>query len=183
MKGIIFCDFLDMVQQVFSPEMVEHIIEESNLPSKGAYTDIGTYDHEELIRLVTNLSKATKMPIPDLEIAYGKYLFKTLLNRYFEIVKHIDTTFEFLRHVDQHVHIEVLKFYPEAELPRFECSMLAPHKMTMKYSSNHPFSDLAEGLILGCGEYFKESIMLERKKLIPEQGKKFVVLFTIIKQE
>ena len=182
MKGMIFCDFLEMVNTVFSPEMVENIIDASNLPTKGAYTEIGTYDHEELIRLVSNLSIATKIPVSTLEVEYGKYLFEKLLNRYGDLVQNAQSTFNFLQLVDAHVHVEVLKLYPEAELPRFECTLLTPDSMTMKYSSNHPFADLAEGLIQGCAKYYNENISLERQKLPAEKDKMNVELFTLSKK-
>ena len=38
MKGIIFTEFLDMVEKKFSIETVDHIIEVSNLSSGGSYT-------------------------------------------------------------------------------------------------------------------------------------------------
>ncbi|WP_165482793.1 heme NO-binding domain-containing protein [Legionella gresilensis] len=182
MKGIIFSNFLEMVAEVFSPEMVETIIEQSNLSTQGAYTDIGTYDHQELLRLIKNLSLAIKIPISQLQIEYGKYLFNKFLNRYKDLIQTANSTFKFLQQVDNHIHVEVRKLYPEAELPRFECNMLNDHVMTMKYSSNHPFADLAEGLILGCSRYFKENIQLTRQELKPEIDKKYVMLFTLEKR-
>jgi hypothetical protein len=183
MKGIIFAEYLEMVADVFSPAMVEQIIDASNLPSEGAYTEVGTYDHQELIRLVANLSKATKISISELEITYGKYLFKKLLTRYSDLVSRTQTTFDFLQQVDQHIHVEVLKLYPEAELPRFECKMINSNLMTMEYRSNHPFADLAEGLILGCAEHFNEKFSIKKEKLSPKEGKIHVVLFTLTKEE
>ena len=182
MKGMIFTEFLEMVEEVFSPEMVERIIEASDLPNDGAYTDVGTYDYQELIRLVTNLGVATGLPIPELEITYGKYLFTKLLGRYSEFVAQTQSTFDFLQQVDQQIHVEVLKLYPEAELPRFECVLKSPDCMTMEYRSNHPFADLAEGLILGCAEYFNEKIHIERQRLPPKEGKTQVVLFTLTRE-
>jgi len=44
MKGIIFTEFLEMVEDRFSPEIADRIIEAADLPSGGAYTAIGTYD-------------------------------------------------------------------------------------------------------------------------------------------
>lgn|SRR3990167_1295590 len=181
MKGLIFVEFLDMVGTVFSPIMVEEIIDASDLPSGGAYTTVGTYDHHELLSLIASLSKATKIPRSELEITYGQYLFKKLLHRYSELIAHTNSTFEFLQQVDQHIHIEVSKLYPDAELPRFECRMRSNNCMTMEYRSNHPFADLAQGLILGCALHFNETINVKRKKLAPKEGQKNVVLFTLTK--
>ena len=179
---MIFTEFLGMVEEVFSPQMVEDIIQASQLENEGAYTDVGTYDYQELIRLITNLSIATNIPVSELEVTYGKYLFKKLLNRYSEFVSHTQSVFDFLQHVDQQIHVEVLKLYPEAELPRFECAFKSPNCMTMEYRSNHPFSNLAEGLILGCAKHFNEFIKIESQKLPPKDGKSHVVLFTLTKE-
>ena len=35
MKGVVFTEFVEMVEEKFSPEMAELIIESSNLPSQG----------------------------------------------------------------------------------------------------------------------------------------------------
>ena len=42
MKGIIFTEFLDLVEEKFGLEMVDKIIEQSNLDSGGIYTSVGT---------------------------------------------------------------------------------------------------------------------------------------------
>ena len=65
-----------------------------------------------------------KIPVSTLEVEYGKFLFGKLLNRYPDIVQNAQSTFKFLQLVDEHVHVEVLKLYPEAELPRFECTRI-----------------------------------------------------------
>ncbi|MFT6414777.1 MAG: hypothetical protein ACJARZ_000109 [Dokdonia sp.] len=43
MKGIIFTEFLDLVEATFGLEMVDIILNASKLPSNGVYTTIGTY--------------------------------------------------------------------------------------------------------------------------------------------
>lgn len=183
MKGLVFTEFLKMVDEKFSPEMVEKIIDASDLATQGAYTTVGTYDHHELVRLITHLSSFTNIPIPELEVTYGKYLFKTLLNRYAKFIFSSSSLFEFLQQIDQHIHVEVRKIYPDAELPQFNCKVLSPHSMTMLYSSNRPFANLAEGLMLGCAEHFKENIKIQRETLPPKNDKKNVALFTLTKQE
>jgi Haem-NO-binding len=52
MKGVVFTEFIEMVEDRFSPEMADRIIERAKLPSGGAYTTVGTYDHGEMIQLV-----------------------------------------------------------------------------------------------------------------------------------
>ncbi|MGH7856391.1 MAG: heme NO-binding domain-containing protein, partial [Candidatus Binatia bacterium] len=75
MKGIVFTEFLEMVEERFSPEIADRIIQASNLPSGGAYTAVGTYDYNELLRLVTNLGRETGVLVPDLVRSFGQHLF------------------------------------------------------------------------------------------------------------
>ena len=66
MKGIVFTEFMDMV---------EDIIEKSLLPNDGAYTAVGTYNHEEIVRMIANLSQVVDIPVTTLLEVFGKYLF------------------------------------------------------------------------------------------------------------
>ena len=76
MKGIVFAEFLEMVESNFGLETVDAIIENSDLPSGGAYTSVGTYEFSEMLQLVTQLSTITKIPINDLLYTFGLYLFE-----------------------------------------------------------------------------------------------------------
>ena len=52
MKGIVFREFMQMVEDQFSLETADAIIEASHLASGGSYTSVGTYPHEEMVELV-----------------------------------------------------------------------------------------------------------------------------------
>ena len=76
MKGIIFTEFLEMVEEKFSPEMADKIIDaSSNLTTDGSYTAVGTYHHSELIELVSHLSNEVNVDVPLLVETFGKFLF------------------------------------------------------------------------------------------------------------
>ena len=72
MKGIVFTVFTELVEDTFGLEMLDTIIEESNLASKGAYTSTGNYKFEELSQLLERLSHHTQMSVDDLLLAYSK---------------------------------------------------------------------------------------------------------------
>jgi len=56
MKGIVFTEFLEMVEETFGLETVDYIIYKSELKSEGIYTSVGTYDFFEMLILISNLS-------------------------------------------------------------------------------------------------------------------------------
>ena len=56
MKGIVFREFIDMVESQFSVDTADAIIGASALSTHGAYTTVGTYPHQEMVDLVSNLA-------------------------------------------------------------------------------------------------------------------------------
>lgn len=161
MKGIVFTELLDMVEQVFGEDLAEDVLDDCDLESEGAYTAVGTYDYKELLEIVSVLSKHTDIPVKDLVFKYGHYLFSrfhTLMPEFFEKPK---TAFEFLESVHDYIHVEVKKLYPDASLPSFETHRENEQTLIMIYKSQCPFADFAHGLMQGCVDFYKENIVIE----------------------
>ena len=66
MKGIIFTEFLEMVEKDYGFEVLNNIIDKSNLQSNGVYSGVGTYDHAEFNQLLEQLSKVTELSANDI---------------------------------------------------------------------------------------------------------------------
>ncbi|OGT35338.1 MAG: guanylate cyclase [Gammaproteobacteria bacterium RIFCSPHIGHO2_12_FULL_37_14] len=172
MKGLIFTEFLEFVEQQTSYEIVDKIIIKSNLQNDGAYTSLGTYDSQQILQLVKAFSEETHIPSSEILIEYGKFLFKKFSAYYPYLFKKKSSTFQFLSSIENYIHIEVHKLYKDAELPHFECSQITPTKFVMLYSSTRPFADLAEGLIKGCINYHNEKIEVIREDIPATKGYK-----------
>lgn len=151
-----------MVEETYSPEVADRIITEANLESEGAYTTVGTYPHSEMIALVSQLAKVAGTDTSELLRAFGRRLFGRFSELYPMFFSDIGDTFAFLETIDSHVHVEVRKLYPDAELPRFTCTRPAAGQLVMNYASRRPFSDLAHGLIEGARTHWKEDIHIGR---------------------
>lgn len=163
MKGVVFTEFLEMVEDRFSPDMADQIIEGSDLPSGGVYTAVGTYDHAEMVALVSCLSSETQMPVPDLLKVFGEHLFGRFVAGFPHFFKDATTSFQFLSSVEGYIHVEVRKLYPDAELPTIDCETPQSDLLTLVYRSSRGLADLAEGLIRGCIAHFGESIAVTRE--------------------
>jgi len=161
MKGIVFTELIEMVEQQFSPELMDQVLSECDLETGGAYTSIGTYDHQELIEIVSALSHKTDISVSNLIRHFGHHLFfrfHELMPQFFEEPK---TAFEFLETVHHRVHVEVKKLYPDAALPEFKTEKPDLKTLVMTYHSNCPFADFAYGLIEGCIEFYQENIEVD----------------------
>lgn len=164
MKGMVFTEFLELVDEKFSFEITERLIEMSQLPSDGIYTAVGTYDYQEIVTLVSNLSTLTDATVSDLLKAFGRHLFQRFVLSFPLFFEGMCSSMEFLPRVQDYVHSEVRKLYPDAELPNFSCSKPEGGTMIMTYRSSRNLADLAEGLILACIDHFGESLSVEREK-------------------
>ena len=161
MKGMVFTEFLEMVSDKFSANMADDIIDDSDLPSGGAYTAVGNYDHGELVQMVAALSKRTGVPAPQLVKVFGEHLFGRFHALYPNFFKGITSALMFLEGIETVIHTEVRKLYPDAQLPSFDCER-SSDGLTMTYSSPRHFGDLAEGLILGAIAYFGDKVEVTR---------------------
>lgn len=178
MKGIVFTELMEMMEEEFGYEVVDKVIEQSELENDGAYTAVGTYPFDELVKIVVQAGEVTQTELPVLLNGFGHHLFKTFVRQYPSMIGVAKNGFEFLSFVDGHIHVEVRKLYPDAELPHFTTEMIEENKMEMIYTSSRKLSDLAEGLIEASMEHFKMNVNIE-KEVMDETGT--VVKFLIEK--
>jgi len=177
MKGVIFTELLMMAESALSPEIIEEMIAEAALPSGGAYTTVGNYDYGELQALVVAFAKRLSTSTEEFTRAFGKHLFASFQRSHASFFTNIDGTYDLLRRIEDEIHVEVRKLYPQAELPTFNCSEPILGDMILEYRSSRGLAHLAAGLIDASIEHFNESIMFTPKDL--SAGHNTHVIFTL----
>jgi len=178
MKGIVFREFLEMVELKFGYEIVDRIIEKADISSKGAYTSVGTYPHGEIFKLVKQLSLILDIEEDKLFTIYGEYVFGSFMKAYPYLTINYHDAFDLLSHIEGTIHAEVLKLYPDAELPVIEIKEQTKDHMVMLYKSQRKMSDFAEGLIYACLKYYNENAIVLKENLVEDKSE---VLFSITK--
>lgn len=169
MKGIVFTEFLEMVEEKFGILVLDKLISKTPEASQEGYTAVGTYSYQEFVALLVNLSKETEISIQDLTKAFGTYLFGYFIKRYAYMLADIGSTFELLDQLESYIHVEVRKLYPDAELPYFETISMDKEHMVLHYKSKRRMADFAEGLIDAAAAHFEENITVQ-KEYIHEDG-------------
>ncbi len=157
MKGIVFTEFLEMVESKFGLEVTDSIIENADLPSEGIYTSVGTYDFNEMVSLITNLSEEVKIPADELIYAFGLYLFNSLSKAHPEVIQSYKSPLGLLYSIEDHIHVHVKKLYPDAQLPTFKILEKSDTSISMIYSSSRGLYRLAHGLMEKTFEHFNGS--------------------------
>jgi hypothetical protein len=179
MKGMMFTEFLEMVEERWSAELVDDLLDEVALPSGGRYTAVGTYDHRELTLLVQALGARLGQPPGDLVREFGRHLFGRFVQSHPRFFVDIDDAFEFLVRVEGVIHVEVRKLYSDTALPTFGSERANDH-LTLVYRSERQLEDLAHGLIEGCLAHFGERASIDRQPFHDEVGR--AVRFDIVRQ-
>lgn len=164
MKGIVFTEFLDLVEDKFGLEVLDKIITQSNLESGGVYTSVGTYSFSEMLQLLQHLSAHTNISIDDLLLVYAEHFFGVIEESYPGLLATYKDPIEMLSSIENHIHVEVRKIYPDAELPTFEVLDKTENSLTMIYKSSRAMHHFGLGLMNKTFEHFNStaSIVLEK---------------------
>lgn len=163
MKGVVFNIVEEVVIDLYDEDTWDDVIDASGVV--GSYSSPGSYPDEDLYAIVGAAAELLDIPVPALLRVVGQKAFNGLARRYPELIGLHDDTISFIRHVEDYIHPEVKKLYPDAILPEFEFSDLDDGQTRMIYRSPRGLHNLAEGLIEGAAERFGEQIQINRPEL------------------
>ncbi|MBQ0959663.1 heme NO-binding domain-containing protein [Ideonella sp. 4Y11] len=173
MLGMVFTEFIEMVEARFSPEVADDVLADAGLSHGGAYTAVGYYPADELRTMVDGLSRRTGRPVDELVRAFGSHLaqrFSQAHGQYFSAHRH---PFDLIAAIDGHIHVEVRKLYPQAQLPQFDVLERLPGRMRLRYRSERRLHLLALGLIEGVIAWYGRPCQVAMTTL--EDGAEFLL--------
>ncbi len=163
MKGVLFNVVEDVVTEAMSADAWDHVIERAGVD--GAYTSLGDYPDGELLKLVESTSRAASLTTDDTLRLAGRNGFKHLVRRAPRLLEGLDDWRSVLASLDEIIHPEVRKIYPDAKVPRFDTEA-RDGAMLLHYQSERGLCVLAEGMVLGTGDWFDTPIAVEHVKCI-----------------
>lgn len=155
MKGVIFNVVEEVVVDLHGPAAWDAVLADANLD--GAYTALGNYDDADLGAIVASGAKALGVSEPDLMRVVGEHGLAHLVRRLPTALDDVADARSFLRKVNEVIHPEVLKLYPQAIPPIFEFEDDGDD-LLVTYRSRRNLAPLAEGLISGCTHLFDEAV-------------------------
>jgi hypothetical protein len=108
--------------------------------------------------LVAALAQRTGDGAPDILERFGRHLCLRFVELYPAFFRNKACLFDFLVSVHDNIHVEVKKLYPDAEFPTFFTHARTGSRLELDYRSCRPLAALAEGLILGAADHFREPV-------------------------
>lgn len=146
-KGVIFDVAREVVAELLGEDQWDQAVESAGF--EGAYTSLGSYPDEEMSTLVVLLSEAAGLSIEDTLRTVGQHGYTHLEARQPELVAGVDDMGALLHSLDDVIHTEVRKLYPDSTVPQFAVADQGPDHWQLTYSSERRMCHLAEGLLLG----------------------------------
>ena len=168
MKGIILAEFVEYIEQQLGEDVAQTIIDKSEVESEGAYTRVGMYDYQELISLLTQSAAETETEASMLLEGFADHLFGVFKRDYGVFFEGVNNAVEMLMQIDDHIHVEVKKLYPDAELPKFDYTQ-QDSQLTLNYQSPRPLALVAQCLVSACLKYFGDNETLSSSVIAPDQ--------------
>ncbi len=162
MKGVVFNAAEAAVVELFDEDTWDDILDAAGVD--GVYSSVGSYEDAEMMAIVQAASVLTELPVEDVLIAVGRKALAHLADRVPDLLGGCTNSFEMLRLIHDVIHVEVKKLYPDALTPDFTYQELPGEGLRLGYHSHRPLSALAEGLILGVGDRFGETLSVQRQE-------------------
>jgi hypothetical protein len=155
MKGVVFTAFNDMIEQEIGIAVWDQLLEAVKPESQGIYTSVEDFPDEELGAMIAELSVVTGTPIIDLVKHFGQFLFHTLAFKHSLFIEAEPDFLSFLKSVEDVIHKEVVKLYPNPNLPSLKWDQPDARSLILFYRSPRKLCHLAEGLIKGAAEQYQ----------------------------
>jgi hypothetical protein len=175
MRGLLFSEFLAFAEAAYGPDVADRLGEATPSGAEG-WNPVAAYPHQELVGLVARLAELTGTDSPALLRAFGARLFHRLAALYPGFLVGARSAFPFIAGFQAAIHDELRKVHPDSEVPSIECAVRGADRLELVYTSPRRLGDLAEGLLLGCVDYFGERIAIHRQD-VDETGR--TVRFTL----
>jgi len=176
MKGVVFTELIEMIENEFGLEVLDQVLGEAELESKGAYTTVGNYPDSELHAILNALGKIKGLSMQEMLMGFSNCFFHMLSKQYVDFFEAHKTAFDFLATLDEYIHPEALKLYPDATTPGFSPNRIDENTLVLVYTSNRKLPVLARGLITQTVDYYNEDVEI-KEELIEEDGS--IVKFTL----
>lgn len=156
MKGIVFNLLEDVVSEHHGHDTWEALVDASGV--SGAYTSLGNYPDSDMEALVAAACAALSLDRDTVLRWFGVNAMPLLAERYPTLFEGHTSARTFVDGVNDVIHAEVRKLYPDALCPHFKLAYAEPTELMMDYRSQRQMCALAEGFVQGAAAHFGDQV-------------------------
>lgn len=159
MKGIVFNLLEEVVRREHGEDTWDSLLDAAGLD--GAYTSLGSYGDDELIKIVAAASIALKTPADEIIRWFGRNALPLMAGKYPGFFKAHRNARSFVLTLNSIIHPEVRKIYPGADVPVFDFDVSSEDHLLMGYHSQRKLCAFAHGLVEGAAMFYSEEVLFE----------------------
>lgn len=156
MKGLIFDLLRTIVEADHGEDAWDDAIDRAGVD--GVYTAVGKYPDVEFTTLLDHVPFEHAAATDDPLRWFGRRAMPELARAYPMFFRGHDSLATFLPTLNDVIHAEVRKLYPDADVPDFRMSGDVEQMLVLEYRSPRRLCALAEGFILGAADHFDEQV-------------------------
>jgi len=159
MKGIIFNCVAQVVRDLGGEDLWDDLLHSAGL--EGSYTSLGSYSDQELLALLGAASELLDKSIYETTEYLGELVFPYLSGNHKNLIAEHRCTVSLLCALNDVIHPEVLKLYPDASVPQFRTLLSDGNHLRLLYHSGRDLPALASGLIRGAANLYNEDVSID----------------------
>lgn len=178
-KGILFNLLEAVVTAEFGEDAWDDTLDAAGVI--GAYTAIGSYEDAEFLTLLGAMPTRGPSSAADQLRWFGRRAMPVLADRYAVFFAPHASTRAFLLTLNDIVHPEVRKLYPGADVPVFDFPRMGADgsdTVSMSYESARRLCWLAEGFVLGAGDHYGETVVIEQDECMHDGAARCLIRCT-----
>ena len=176
MKGIVFNVLEEVVTDHYGADTWDALLADARCD--GAYTSLGSYPDDELMRLAACAADRLEMPSEELLRWFGRQALARFAERYPTLFEGHRSARPFIHTLNDIIHPEVRKLYPGAEVPDFEFDGSSPERLVVRYRSSRKLCAFAMGLIEGAAAHFAEQATITHRECMKQGATECVIVCT-----
>ncbi len=162
-KGILFNLAEEVVEAAYGAATWERIIDASQV--SGAYTTLGNYPDEEFSKIIGGAVQVLGAPEATVVSSIAEGAIPLLSERYPDFFVGHDSARSFVLTLNDIIHPEVKKLYPDVNVPEFDFIDQGPDtELLIGYHSARQLCALAEGFIRGAATRYGETVAISHDR-------------------
>jgi len=177
-KGIIYNLLEEVVSDEHGEDTWDALVDAAGVD--GVYTSLGSYADEDLERLVAAASERLGATPDEVVRWFGRRTMPLFAQRYGELFTAHASTRSLALALNDVIHPEVHKLYPDAVTPVFAFDTSSQSTLVMEYRSARRLCAFAEGLLHGAADHYGERLAIERPQCVKRGDDRCVLAVTAL---